>query len=343
MNARNLVLSPHRQRSLMMQLFMLMALLVVAATAHSQEVTVLAGKTLTTGQPSTYAFGVEYLEQLTDHWDYSFRYDNDGHFNNHHRDGLALDGWWRQNVLTPNLFFQVGAGPYFYADTVESIDHDVHGVAADLDAALIYQTPWNLAVQLRFDDKEAFGHSLTTRQLELGFTYKLNETQSSLDRDWRSPFNGPTGEPRDSWSVLGGRTVVNIRTNGRAIGEEFEWRHELSSWVDVTVGAINEGKSDAAQRIGLAPELWLKREFYNGRLSMGVGTGVYAGHERLDVPNESPVNGAFVSGIVSATVSYRLFDHLSAQAIWHRPVTGNNSDSDMWFFGLKTDKPLFWQ
>jgi hypothetical protein len=67
---------------------LVLAVLVLCARAEAEDLSLLAGVTDTSDHTSgTYAWGLEYRQQLLPHFDASFGYLNEGHLPNDHRDG----------------------------------------------------------------------------------------------------------------------------------------------------------------------------------------------------------------------------------------------------------------
>jgi hypothetical protein len=303
-----------------------------AGAAHAQEVTVWDGKT-SGNDATTYGFEVDYKQALDDHHAFSFAYINEGHFLLHHRDGAALQFWTQTDLFSPRFFVAAGAGPYVFADTIEDRAQDHKGLAADLSLIAGWRLTDDWSIQARAN-KIFAANSFNSLMYEIGFGYELSQTKR---------IGGGSDEGGDDWTSSGksvammvGQTVVNIRANGRSIAKILEYRQELKPHWDFTLAAISEGKSEIANRNGVASELWLKQGFYHNRLSMGIGAGIYAGFDQgpSSSGNGKEV-GPFAAGLISGTAAFQLTQKLGVRATWHRVGTYYNRDSDIWLGALE--------
>ena len=101
----------------------------------AEDLSLLAGALETNDRISgTYAWGLEYRQQLLTHLDASFGYLNEGHVPDNHRDGAMVQLWADTGPWHRRISFSLGAGPYIYFDTRQEINYqgyrNEHGVAA---------------------------------------------------------------------------------------------------------------------------------------------------------------------------------------------------------------------
>jgi hypothetical protein len=113
-----------------------------------------------------------------------------------------------------------------------------------------------------------------------------------------------------------GESAVNTPGNVRAVATDLEYRRSLTDSIDMTISGIDEGKNKFTNRVGIAPELWWKRNVLDDRLSLSVGAGVDAG---LDGRRKS-------EGYAS--------DKFAAGVTWHRILTNYNRDADVVTAGI---------
>ena len=74
----------------------LVLLPLAAAPALAQEVYALGGAQYTRSlDETTYSFAYEYLQNLSEHFDGTFTWLNEGHVTAHHRDGYSVQLWAR--------------------------------------------------------------------------------------------------------------------------------------------------------------------------------------------------------------------------------------------------------
>ena len=94
--------------------------LILACPVFAGEISFLGGYGAT-DKPveKTFAWQVQYMEGLGEHFAYSLSYLNQGHFIAHHRDGNAANLWVRTNLFDRQLSLGVGVGGLFYYDTIQ--------------------------------------------------------------------------------------------------------------------------------------------------------------------------------------------------------------------------------
>ncbi|MEO8408910.1 MAG: hypothetical protein ABI476_10830 [Oxalobacteraceae bacterium] len=122
-------------------------------SAHAQDLMLLAGGLKQQhGDEYTYAWSLDYQHRFGDHAALGLTYLNEGHLDNHHRDGIAAQIRTRA-TLRPGFQLGAGIGPYYYFDTTTAASpadyRNEHGwgVLASLTATWHIQQRW--FVQLR--------------------------------------------------------------------------------------------------------------------------------------------------------------------------------------------------
>ncbi len=65
----------------------------------------------------SYSWLVSYSQTIDERFAWSISWLNEGHLDNHRRDGPSVQLWVRKYVLNRNLLFAAGAGPYLSFDT----------------------------------------------------------------------------------------------------------------------------------------------------------------------------------------------------------------------------------
>ena len=256
-------------------------------------------------------------------------YLNDGHFPGHHRDGVTVELWPQVNLFRNSLTLAVGAGPFYYYDTVAATNGagyaDAHGWAWLYSAAAILHTgdvgPF---FELRYDHT-APAKSIETNTLSVGVGYRMMS-------DFRGGNAAQSGDlAANELTGFYGHTQVNSLAHphpeSRAWSAEF--RHRFWREFRGSVGFINEGDAQLIRRNGFTYEGWLEPSFFDGVYSVGVGFG---GYSAIDKYRHAP--GRHVSDVVSLTMSYQLVDHVAARFNWHRIVTDYNRDTDIVLFAL---------
>jgi hypothetical protein len=77
-------------------------------------------------------------------------------------------------------------------------------------------------------------------------------------------------------TAMAGTTEVNSLRSPGAFAYGFEYRHGFGRYFDGTISWINEGHTQLDTRSGAAAQVWLRRSFFDDKLSLGVGAGPYA-------------------------------------------------------------------
>jgi hypothetical protein len=309
-------------------------LLLVGSQAFAAELAVFGGWE-TTNRPieRTYAWQVQYMEGLGEHFAYSLSYLNQGHFIAHHRDANAATLWLRTNLLEKRLSLGLGAGGLFYFDTIRPTDgtppHDAHGWGgiASVAATIYTESRWFAQVQGNYVRGD---RSFDTLSALAGIGYQLDPP----------PTPGPDlkGSHQDSRTtdneitLFGGQTIVNIpAVNGKSPAVALEYRRGIWRYLEWTARAIYEGKNDLIERYGLTSQFWLAKEFLDERLSIGAGLGGYAGRDQRRTGGNTK---DFFAEVLSVTGSVRLSNHWDLRATWDRTITAYDRDTDIFLGGI---------
>jgi len=310
----------------------LLALLPVAATARAQDFSLLAGGMQTSDpRARSFALGFDYTHDLADHVAASFGYRNEGHVPGHHRDGQAVQLWFKASPLDPQLSFAVGGGPYHYFDTTVAESgnpddfRDAHGWGWLYGASMTWQpraSRW--FYQLRFERTEA-PHNLDTTMLTLGIGYHLDQ-DGSFGKD--STGHAWARERNDEVFAAWGQTIVNSFDSQSAGAGTLEYRHAYGPVLRGSVGWLHEGDARLIRRDGIVAEGWLEPSFSDDRFTLGVGLGGY-----LSVDQYRPGSRDLLA-LVTMTASYRLASHWVGRFEWHRVATGHDRDSDIILLGM---------
>jgi hypothetical protein len=145
-----------KNRVLSMPVFVLMLLFPARAYSQGQEVNTLFGGIMTDKGRASWAVQVEYkqLELLTQEdfvFDGSFSYINEGHPIGHRRDGVMVQGWARM-LAGSKLNLSVGAGPYFYNDTVVGPSPSINGLGFMTSFDAKYDVSEKFSVDARINE-----------------------------------------------------------------------------------------------------------------------------------------------------------------------------------------------
>lgn len=316
-------------------LFALCLLLSLSArSAQAQELSLLAGglKQHHTDE-HTYAWSLDYQRRLGDHAALGLTYLNEGHPDNHHRDGIGAQIWARSGALGPGFSLAAGVGPYFYFDTtsLNTADHlNDHGWGALASLAATWQMQQRWFLQLRAN--RVFAHSsINTSSVLLGVGYRLDDTPEP-DMQRAMPSSKPaTGH---ELTLSSGRTIVNSFKSERAAAASVEYRRGLDHHLDWTVAWLKEGNAGLLHRRGVATQLWLMRSLVHDRLALGFGAGPYLAVDREQDKNSAEDGRKRLAGLLSLTARYRVSPDFLVRFSWSRVITDYHRDSDVLLIGV---------
>lgn len=279
----------------------------------------------------TYAWQTQYMEGLGNHLAYSLAYVNQGHFIEHHRDGYAANLWARTHLLDQRLSLAAGVGALYYFDTIKPPagsnlpERDYHGLGSTVNLAATWYTKSRLFYQMQGyyvrGDK-----SFNTLTALAGIGYQLDAP----------PVPGPdvrgTHQPEratdNELTLMGGQTIVNIAGPGKSAAAMLEYRRGIWRYLELTAGALYEGKSGLIDRYGFTAQLWLAKRFLDDYLSLGAGFGAYF------AVDERRGGGVFTSKLASISGSVKVSEHVDLRATFDRVITTYDRDSDIFLGGI---------
>ena len=312
-----------------------MAFLLPPLTSHANEISILAGATegIEAGK-GTYAWQAAFRYNFLRNFAASLSWINEGHLEEHRRDGVATQGWGRLPLLENRLSISVGAGIYRYFDTklFPAGNHEnVHGWAPVYSLAATYyaESPWFAQVAINHIHPEGDFNSNTYL---VGVGYRL----------WKeaAPPSGPGTADRPAritgYEVMPffGQVVVNRPGNDTGIGSGIEFRMGIDENLDWTVTWLNEDVPGNIDRIGLGTQMWLVDAFLDRRITLGFGAGLYSFAD-FESPPDSGENGRLdIAGLLTVTASYRFSERWFSRFNWNRVMSNDSRDTDMFLLGL---------
>jgi len=277
------------------------------------------------------SWAIQYLHDLNEHWAVSFSWLNEGHFEDHHRDGHTLQLWARTKPLGERVVLAAGIGPYQYYDTkwdregASYVDSHGWGAIASLSATWRMDNRWLFSVQSNFIET---ARSIDTFSILAGIGYQLEATRSPA-QSLPSTFKA-VGTSQNEITFFGGQTIVNSRDSENATSWMVEYRRSLGRYVAWSAGWLNEGNPDPINRNGLITQLWLVRSFFGDRLNLGVGAGPYVALDRRRPDNDE----LSVAGFTTLSAGYRFLPQWITRISWHRTMTDYNRDTDVLLGGI---------
>jgi len=282
----------------------------------------------------TYSWGLEYRELLSDHFNASFVWLNEGHLPNNHRDGQAVQLWWHSSKDPLGLVFEVGAGPYRYYDThtlePDPNFHDAHGWGGLASASADWYFANHWFTFLRVNEVQASDkYSSTAIVLGAGYRFASRCDLSPATGDWAGS-GSPSGP---LWEIDGlvGERVGNTTHSETGMSEEISARRKLSDHFLVSVSYIAGQGTLLDWRDAFAAEIWLEQQL-TSHLGVAVGAGGFIVSQDDSLTNaSSPAN---VAVIISVSVAYSLTPRWLTRVVWDRIGTGDDHDADILQFGV---------
>ncbi|HEX5438836.1 MAG TPA: hypothetical protein VFW98_16915 [Gemmatimonadaceae bacterium] len=306
------------------------------ASAAPQELSGLAGVTWDARMPrSSYAWQIEYAQELGDHILLAGSWLNEGHIEGHHRDGYTVQLGARTSVGSPQLFIGVTGGVYRYFDTIDRpvgdyANHHAWGTA--LSGRASYVVARRLLLRVGVMRTWADARSIDSWMALFGMGYRPQ------------PPNGPGGRARpaardarttdNEITLFVGRTVVNSFSNERSAALALEYRRGIGRYIDWSIAVIDEGDPAIIRRNGLVTQLWVIRSFLNDRMTLGLGAGPYLAIDEKREPGPGGHGTGTVAELVTPTVSWRIARAFLLRFNWERTITSYDADTDIFLFGL---------
>ena len=314
---------------------LLMVFLVPPFPSHANEISALGGATegIDAGGVS-YAWQVAFRYNFLRNFAASVSWINEGHLEEHKRDGFAVQGWGRVPLLNDRLSIGVGAGIYQYFDTrsLPTGNHEnVHDWAPVYSLAATYHTekPWFVQVAVNHIHPESDTNSNTYL---VGVGYRLWKEPASA----AGPGKGDRPAKTTGYEVMPflGQVVVNRPGNESGIGSGIEFRTGIDEHLDWTVTWLNEDVPRTFHRTGLGSQIWLVDAFLARRITLGFGVGLYSFFDREPLPDSPASSRLDIAGLLTITSSYRVSDRWFTRFNWNRVMSNDSRDTDIFLLGL---------
>ena len=319
---------------------LLIFLLLFPPTIAAQEVRILGGALKEGGlDAGTYAWQLEYKEALTERFGYSFTHLNEGHLPQNHRDGHAVQLWVGKELLGRRLSMAAAAGPYFSYNTAlnegkgrQLNEHEL-GALLGLTATWYSNGRWLYELRTNY---VAMVTGIDTFAVLFGIGYQLTPPPSPGPAPKPPPQSRKTTE--NEWTVFIGETNIHNGqtdndTSRHSLAAGLEYRRGLWKHIDWSATFLYEGKNGLSDRTGIMTQLWGVRSFMDEVLTLGAGVGPYLAVDRLRNPEQGKSNDLRPYAAISMTGSYRVDPSWAARLHWHRIISDNHRDSDVWTVG----------
>jgi hypothetical protein len=288
---------------------------------------VLAGLTESDDhQIQTYAWQIEFQQQLTPLLSGSLSWLNEGHVPDHHRDGAAAQLWLNSPRWRDRIVLSVGAGPYVYFDT-EAADSgrgfsNVHSVAAVLSAAATADLGAGWFLRLNLNDVWAPA-DVGTYAVLLGGGYRFGASGSAAP----ASSEHAASDYRQQIQLFAGEMILNDPSSrsGRSYGADY--RLELARWAAWSASWFYDPGSPSGRRDRGATQLWLVEPMAGDRLALSIGLGVYTEVGSQTRPTATSPNP--ISGLSGLRAEWLFSRRSSLVLTWQRTFTNDDDDRDI--------------
>lgn len=262
-------------------------------------------------------------------WGIGFVYTNDGHLENNHRDGFAVQGWYTW-PLADRLELQAGTGPYASMNntTQNGIRENVFRVGLFTTVALKwhpFDSGWYLRSQLT---NTLVPGSFNSNAILFGAGYDFIST-TELER---------SNKLKADISVWGGTsrtTQLGTQKSGGAVQIEAQYILDRpSAWwqpAAYSVAFLSEGDTGLIHRQGVPLQAWWRTPPDTFTFSFGMGPYI-----AYDTYRDQPLTAM---GILSIRAAYKVLDMPSstveAAAMYTRVASFYNKDQDIFMLGVR--------
>lgn len=310
------------------------AFAVASGSVAAQEFGLYTGP-LKSGPDHTYSWSMDYTEGFGQYFAGSVAWLNEGHVPGHHRDGQLVQLWARLPLARRRLVFALGVGPYRYFDTEvakEGLDYsNTHGWGVVYSARATWYSAhrWTANLQL---NRVRVTNGPPTTALMFGVGYQLDAPDTPGPRDFALPRTHNV--TNNEITLMAGETILNSLDSQTSVAEAIEYRRGITHFLDATIGYLHEGNGLTARRDGGTAQLWLTRAFFNDRLTLGAGAGLYAAIHHGSDGDARTTGDGILSALVSVSASYRFTPHWAARVTWNRVMTRYSRDTDVILGGI---------
>jgi hypothetical protein len=308
-----------------------LALCLVSGVVGAEEFVVLGGPRASGGDAGqAWIWSLEYRHPVGPVFALSGAMMNEGHLDNHHRDGLAVQAWLSLPLGDPRLVVAAGIGPYGYFDTTRASDTqpeiDAHGwgILYSVGAAWRATDRWSLGVRVnRVETRTSFNSTMVLGTVG----YQLDDVIGSTATSAAAFGEVPTSEI----AVLVGASVVNDFEAHTGFAKSIEYRRRIGRYLDASIAWMNEGNPRLVRRNAMTLQLWGVQHLLEDRATLEAGVGPYIVLDRYASGESSGVER--LAAIVTLGASWRIAPKWRARLMWNRVFAEQPYDSDVFLVG----------
>ena len=281
---------------------------------------------------STYAWQVEYQENLLPWLAASVSWLNEGHLPDDHRDGATAQLWVRA-PRWHDLTFSFGAGPYIYFDTeardADSTYADAHGVGGIATASVAVDLTASWFVSLNASEIYTPG-DINTYEFLLGIGYRfvpLDQSPGLLQADTDSAED----PGRQQLQAFGGMKIFNDldALQKQTFGVDYHLAlNHAAAW---SATWFDDPGSARSLHDRVASQFWLVRQIDRAHLALSIGLGGY--YQFGSSATAAVASFERISGLSGIRAEWEATRRLSLIFTWYRKFTTDNTDRDILTLG----------
>lgn len=302
----------------------LLLLCIASSTAHAfeEDTSIFCGRLKGTNYKHavTFTCGVTLSYGLTDWFAVNGVYLNEGHPENHHRDGFAIQPSLYKDFN--NWRVQFSTGPYYSMDTTRQADgtllNDKHlGLLSSL-ALKWHPSQGNWYVGM--------GYNNVWMPNKLNSNSVLLLLGTDMQKDGGNENSGNESQMKVGLWIGPGDTT-NPGTKVKTAGQ-LEFAFPLKDQLSYSIAGLYEGNTTLADRKGVMAQVWYNGNFNNWTLSAGAGPYL----ERDSLRDKRATN---LLAVASVRATHQLTRRTTVGLNFNRVISFYNKDADIIMLGLQ--------
>lgn len=298
----------------------------------AQELSAAAGRLhgMTAGGV-TYSWHLQFIQPLNERWGVGLAWLNEGHREDHHRDGLVVQGWYHHVMRANRLRLGAGLGLLRSFDTTGEAsgayrnEHPIRPILSLKAAYPWHGGAWGTYLQV---NRVLGPAGDQTQAILVGVGARYGRPASPASK----PRAGAAGQ---ELAVLFGRTILNSFSSETTRFLEslaLEYRRRVGRHLAVSLAYTDEGGLPGASRDGLVAMAWLDSRSGDGAWRVALGLGPYVSRDQpSDAPGKVTVR---TSGRYALSLDRHLGGHWGVRLQWNRTLTRYDRDTDALLTGL---------
>lgn len=301
--------------------FLLLCIASSTAQAYEEDISVSCGRLKPNYQhATTFTCGVNLSYGLTDWSAVNAVYLNEGHPENHHRDGFALQASFYRDFNDWRV--QLSTGPYYSMDTTRQADG---AVLNDKHLGLLS----SLALKWHPNQRDWYV-GIGYNNVWMPNRLNSNSVLLLVGTDIQNVGGNANGGEVSKMKVglwIGPADTTNPGTKVTN-GGQLELAFPIDDQFSYSIAGLYEGNTTLAMRKGVMAQGWYNEKLKNWTISAGVGP--YLAHDSLR--DNRATN---LLAVASVRATYQLTRRTNIGLDFNRVISFYHKDADMIMFGIQ--------